>query len=252
MLDKTSDIAIAAESWLAEFEAALTAADDDALKRLFHPDSHWRDALALSWTLQTVDGRDGILKTLKAQAAGAAPSGFAIDPDRAPPRKVTRAGTDCIEAIFRFETKLGRGDGVIRLIPDQADGSRLKAWTLLTALQELKSFEEQLGVSRPRGNAYSRDFRGPNWLDLRKASNDYADRDPAVLVIGGGQSGLCIAARLKQLNVDTLIVDRMQRIGAPLFRFRIRVVILRRPRIQIPAHVVERPLRRFNQRTHLG
>ena len=213
MLDKTSDIAIAAESWLAEFEAALTAADDDALKRLFHPDSHWRDALALSWTLQTVDGRDGILKTLKAQAAGAAPSGFAIDPDRAPPRKVTRAGTDCIEAIFRFETKLGRGDGVIRLIPDQADGSRLKAWTLLTALQELKSFEEQLGVSRPRGNAYSRDFRGPNWLDLRKASNDYADRDPAVLVIGGGQSGLCIAARLKQLNVDTLIVDRMQRIG---------------------------------------
>ena len=22
---------------------------------------------------------------------------------------------------------------------------------------------------RPRGQAYSRDFRGPNWLDLRKA-----------------------------------------------------------------------------------
>ncbi len=84
---------------------------------------------------------------------------------------------------------------------------------MLTALEELKGFEEQLGAARPRGNAYSRDFRGPNWLDLRKASNDYADRDPTVLVIGGGQSGLCIAARLKQLNVDTLIVDRMQRIG---------------------------------------
>ena len=67
--------------------------------------------------------------------------------------------------------------------------------------------------ARPRGNAYSRDFRGPNWLDLRKASADYADRDPTVLVIGGGQSGLCIAARLKQLNVDTLIVDREKRIG---------------------------------------
>lgn len=213
MLDKTSDIAIAAESWLAEFEAALTAADGGALKKLFHPDSHWRDALALSWTLQTIDGRDDILKTLRAQADRAAPSGFAIDPDRAPPRKVMRAGTDCIEAIFKFETRVGRGDGVIRLIPDKADNNRLKAWTLLTALQELKGFEEQLGVSRPRGNAYSRDFRGPNWLDLRKASNDYADRDPTVLVIGGGQSGLCIAARLKQLNVDTLIVDRMQRIG---------------------------------------
>jgi Pyridine nucleotide-disulphide oxidoreductase len=213
MLDKTSDIAIAAEGWLAEFESALAALDDGALERLFHPDSYWRDALALSWTLQTINGRGDILKMLKAQAPSAAPSGFAIDPDRAAPRKVMRAGTDCIEAIFGFETKLGRGDGIIRLIPDADDGNRLKAWTLLTALQELKGFEEQLGVSRPRGNAYSRDFRGPNWLDLRNASNAYTEREPTVLVIGGGQSGLCIAARLKQLNVDTLIVDRMQRIG---------------------------------------
>ena len=53
-----------------------------------------------------------------------------------------RAGTDCIEAIFKFETKLGRGDGIIRLIPDTDDGNRLKAWTLLTALEELKGFEE--------------------------------------------------------------------------------------------------------------
>ena len=89
----------------------------------------------------------------------------------------------------------------------------MKAWTLLTALEELKGFEEQIGTARPRGSAYSRDFRGPNWLDLRKASAEYADHDPTVLVIGGGQSGLCIAARLKQLNVDTLIVDREVRIG---------------------------------------
>lgn len=213
MLDRTSDLAIAAEGWLAEFEAALAARDDGALTNLFHSDSYWRDALALSWTLQTINGRDAILPALKAQATKAKPASFAIDPDRAAPRKVMRAGTDCIEAIFKFETAVGRGDGVIRLIPDIDDGGRLKAWTLLTALEELKGFEEQLGVNRPRGNAYSRDFRGPNWLDLRKAANDYANRDPTVLVIGGGQSGLCIAARLKQLNVDTLIVDRMERIG---------------------------------------
>jgi putative flavoprotein involved in K+ transport len=136
-----------------------------------------------------------------------------IDPDRAAPRKVMRAGTNAIEAIFKFETRVGRGSGIIRLIPDEDDGNRLKAWTLLTELGELKGFEEQLGVNRPRGNAYSRDFRGPNWLDLRNASAGYAEHDPTVLVIGGGQSGLSIAARLKQLNVDTLIVDREKRIG---------------------------------------
>ncbi|WP_291864748.1 NAD(P)/FAD-dependent oxidoreductase [Bradyrhizobium sp.] len=213
MLDRTENIAAAVENWLAQFEDALTMPDDIGLKALFHPDSYWRDVLALSWTLQTINGRDAVLKTLKAQAAQAAPSGFAIDPDRAAPRWVTRAGTSSIEAIFRFETALGRGDGILRLIPDAANGNRLKAWTLLTALEELKGFEEQLGVARPRGSAYSRDFRGPNWLDLRKIATDYTDRDPTVLVIGGGQSGLCIAARLKQLQVDTLIVDRELRIG---------------------------------------
>ena len=213
MLDRTEDIAAAVENWLAQFEDALTKPGDGPLKALFHPDSYWRDVLALSWTLQTVNGRDAILKTLQSQATAAAPSGFAIDPDRAAPRRVTRAGTNSIEAIFKFETAVGRGDGILRLIPDSGDGNRLKAWTLLTALEELKGFEEQVGVARPRGSAYSRDFRGPNWLDLRKASAEYADRDPTVLVIGGGQSGLCIAARLKQLNVDTLIVDRETRIG---------------------------------------
>src|SRR5260221_9339225 len=212
MLDKTDDISVAADDWLAQFEEALTKPDDGLLKMLFCRDSYWRDVLALSWNIQTINGADGILGELKALARHAAPRGFAIDPDRRAQRKVMRAGTNCIEAIFKFETKVGRGSGILRLIPDSADG-KLNAWTLLTELGELKGFEEQLGAQRPRGNAYSRDFRGPNWFDLRKASSAYADHDPTVLVIGGGKSGLSIAARLKQLNVDTLIVDREKRIG---------------------------------------
>src|SRR6185436_10396531 len=192
-------------NWLAQFEDALKKSDHGVLKTLFHPDSHWRDVLALSWNIQTINGADAILNELKLHAPSALPTGFVVDPDRAPPRKVMRAGTSAIEAIFKFETRVGRGSGIIRLVPDAADGNRLKAWTLLTELGELKGFEEQLGVARPRGNAYSRDFRGPNWLDLRKNSAGYAEHDPTVLVIGGGQSGLSIAARLKQLNVDTLI-----------------------------------------------
>ena len=213
MLDKTDDISVAADNWFAQFEEALTRPNDGLLRTLFCQDSHWRDVLALSWNIQTINGADGILSELKALARSAAPRGFAIDPDRRAPRKVIRAGTDCIETIFKFDTRVGRGSGILRLIADTADDNKFKAWTLLTELGELKGFEEQLGAERPRGNAYSRDFRGPNWLDLRKASSAYADHDPTVLVIGGGQSGLSIAARLKQLNVDTLIVDREKRIG---------------------------------------
>lgn len=213
MLDRTDDIALSAENWLAEFARALEHPDDRTLRPLFHPDSFWRDVLALSWNLQTLQGLDSILTELALRARRALPRHFRIDPDRAPPRRVKRAGTDTIEAIFSFETRDGRGHGIIRLIPDADDGHRLKAWTLLTALEELKGFEESVGSARPRGQSYSRDFRGPNWLDQRRASVAYADRDPTVLVVGGGQAGLSIAARLKQLSVDTLIVDREKRIG---------------------------------------
>lgn len=213
MLDRTQDISIAAQAWLDDFERTLNRPDPATLDPLFLSDGFWRDVLALSWNLQTVAGRDAITQELAARAPKATPTHFKIASNRAPPRWVMRAGTNCIEAIFSFETAIGRGSGIIRLLPDSADGDRLKAWTLLTALDELKGFEEQLGTLRPRGQAYSRDFRGPNWLDLRNASRDYADRDPAVLVIGGGQAGLAIAARLKQLKVDALIVDREARIG---------------------------------------
>jgi len=201
------------ENWLARFERALAEGDDVLLETLFHADSHWRDVLALTWRIRTVSGADAILGELKAHVGRARPTGFRTDPRRTAPRHVTRAGTGTIEAIFTFETAEGRGSGVLRLIPDVGDGNALKAWTLLTALDEIKGHEEQLGRSRPQGKAYSRDFRGPNWLDIRKAAAEYIERDPAVLVVGGGQAGLSAAARLAQLQVDTLIVDRGRRIG---------------------------------------
>ena len=124
MLDKTDDISLAADNWLAQFEDALAKPDEGLLKTLFLPESYWRDVLALSWNIQTLNGADAILGELKIHARRAAPSGFAIDPDRRAPRKVMRAGTNAIEAIFKFETAVGRGSGIIRLIPDVATATR--------------------------------------------------------------------------------------------------------------------------------
>ena len=196
MLAGSETIATSVDHWLGQFERALTEPDDVLLKTLFHPDSHWRDVLALTWHIRTVNGLDTILRELNAHVGRAHPTGFRTDPHRTAPRYVTRAGTKALEAIFRFETAEGRGSGVVRLTPDANDGDTLRAWTLLTALDEIKGFAEQVGRSRPSGKSYSRDFRGPNWLDLRKAAAEYIERDPAVLVVGGGQAGLSTAARL--------------------------------------------------------
>jgi putative flavoprotein involved in K+ transport len=213
MLDKTEAIATQVESWLEQFESALLGADDTALAKLFHPDSYWRDVLALSWNVTTLNGRDAIVAALRTYAARRAPTHFRLAPDRTAPRHVTRAGTQTIEAIFEFATIEGRGSGVLRLLPDHADRNALKAWTLLTALDELKGHEERDGRAASGSDAVARDFHGPNWLDKRNAAMAYSDRDPDVLVVGGGQAGLAIAARLTHLQIDTLIVDREARIG---------------------------------------
>ncbi|CAN0419735.1 unnamed protein product [Discosporangium mesarthrocarpum] len=204
----------AAENWLTDFGAALSAGDAAALEALFHPDSHWRDLLAFTWHISTVSGHETIAKSLAARAADFKPQAFRLNLDAAPPRMVMRGGReDVLEAIFNFTTSVGPCSGVFRMIADDADSGRLKVWTILTTLDEMTGFEETTGKARPTGEAYSRDFAGPNWLDRRNITAAYEDRDPDVLVVGGGQAGLSVAARLTQLGVDTLIVDKEERVG---------------------------------------
>lgn len=196
-----------ATDWLRAFEVAL--AGGEGLGDLFGEECFWRDVLASSWQIQTVHGPDAVSSGL---VAGAALYSFRVDEDRTPPRLVMRAGEECLEAIIAFEAEAGPGTGVIRLKPSP-DGHGWRCWTLLTALDGLREHPEAVGDNRPTGQSNSRDFRGPNWLDKRRAYETYEDRDPAVIVVGGGQAGLSIAARLTQLGVDTLIVDRHERVG---------------------------------------
>ena len=212
MQSGSDTLAAIANHWLARFEHALSAGDAAALAALFRPDGHWRDVLAFGWQIRTVSGARAIGAELDIAAPRARASGFRTDPARTAPRHATRAGAKCVEAIFRFETAAGRGSGLLRFLADSNDDPP-RAWTLLTTLEELRGHEERTGTRRPTGQSYSRDFSGPNWLDRRRASLGYQDREPAALIVGGGQAGLSIGARLNTLGVDALIVDRWPRAG---------------------------------------
>ena len=207
------DAADAAARWLADFEAALRRRDAAAAADLFLPGGHWRDIVAFTWHIATVSGAAQIRKALTETVASTQPKGFRIDPERTPPRRVSRAGTDALEAFFTFETAVGRGSGVLRLVSDPRAPGRLSAWTLSTSLEQLTGYEERSGERRPTGPSDYRDFGAENWLDKRRKAVAYADRDPAVLIVGAGQAGLALAARLTQLEIDTLVVDRQARIG---------------------------------------
>ena len=63
----------AVADWLDDFNAALAAQDADATAELFATDAFWRDLVALTWNIKTLEGRDEIRTMLSAHArAGAA------------------------------------------------------------------------------------------------------------------------------------------------------------------------------------
>lgn len=206
----TADAQTAA-AWLEAFSAAAQNRDAAAAADLFHDDSHWRDLVACTWHILSFTGRDDIRDALGQAFQKAGPKNFRLASDRTAPRRIDRAGRNCIEAIFEFETAAGMGSGVLRLHPD--DDGVDKAWVLLTALDELTGHEAKVGDHRPGGQAYSREFGGPNWQDHRDRAEAYEDHDPAVVVIGGGQAGLGIAACLGMVGVDALVIDLHERPG---------------------------------------
>ncbi len=201
----------AATTWLAAFDAACRNQDAAAAAGLFLPESHWRDLVAFTWHILTRNGRSEIEAGLRSGLPAVGPSGFRLAEGRTPPRVVMRAGRQTVEAIFAFDTLAGRGGGVLRLRPDANGG--LGAWVILTALDALKEHEAKIGGRRPGGQASAREFGGENWLDKRNRATAYEDHDPAVVVIGGGQAGLGIAASLGVIGVDALVIDQHERIG---------------------------------------
>ena len=199
--------------WLGAFERALNGEDAADVSALIEDDGNWRDVLAFTWRIVPTVGATDIAAGMVARQPVVQAKNFEISQDRTPPRRVKRLGRDCIEAMFAFNTVFGNCEGVLRIAPANEAGSAFKAWVISTSLESLTGFEEQIGANRPSGAAYSRNFGGDNWEGVRAKAQAYENRDPTVLVVGGAQAGLSAAARLNQLGVNTLVVEKWPRIG---------------------------------------
>ncbi len=181
-------------AWLAAFASALTR--NAPIADLFAPDCYWRDLVAFTWNIRTLEGAGEIQAMLDTRLAEVQPRGFT-------PVEAEGGGW------FTFETATGRGRGQVRL----KDG---KAHMLFTALRELKGFEEKAGPTREEGVTYGAVKGGkPTWAERRAAASAAlgSTEQPFCLIVGGGQGGIGLAARLKRLDVPTLVVDALPRPG---------------------------------------
>ncbi|PYH95969.1 FAD/NAD(P)-binding domain-containing protein [Aspergillus ellipticus CBS 707.79] len=194
-----------AQKWLTGLESLLTTGSFAQLPALFHEDSWWRDRLALTWDLRSIQSRATIQAFLAEHQPGAAISALRLQHEG-------KVEPDQLDVLL-FETRVGRGEGVLRLTLGE-DGV-WKAYSMYTALQELKGLEEPLGIRRPHGTIETmpRGLAGGNWLERRQRLRGFREEEPTALIVGAGQAGLNIAARLQSLGVSHLIVDRNERVG---------------------------------------
>ena len=213
MLDnQIINIGSEADNWLHSFNEAVSEQKNKQksikiLSNLFFEDSHWRDILALTWKIQTVSEKSKIIEKLYNNILEVSAKDFQIDQKRTLPREVIRGGKSVIEVILKFNTKFGECEGVVRLYEDYEEQRTFKAWSLLTALSELNDSNNK------KIENYRNTLEGPNWLDNRNKDRLFNNREPEVIVVGSGQAGLSIASRLKQQDIDTLIVDKNERVG---------------------------------------
>ena len=201
MLDEALDAAVVAV--LDRLNAALEAKDAAAVAALFEADGYWRDLVAFTWNIRTLEGRHEIAAMLAAQLPAIRPRGFTITPGEA-----AEDGGGFQQAWIDFETEAGRGHGHIRIREGQI-------WTLLTTLKELKGAEERRGPTRPKGVAHGAFQDRKTWAETRaeEAATLGHETQPYVLIVGGGQGGIALGARLRQLDVPTIIVERNARAG---------------------------------------
>jgi putative flavoprotein involved in K+ transport len=201
MLDKTP--AARTEALLARFDQALQSGRIDEAVSLFAGECYWRDLVAFTWNIKTLEGRDEVRDMLTECLARVKPRHWALAEGETP----TEAG-GVTEAWITFETDIARGYGLIRLKGDLI-------WTLLTTMVELKGHEEKVGFARPLGAKHGVNPGAKTWKEERdeEARTLGFETQPYVVIIGGGQGGIALGARLRQLSVPTIIVERNERPG---------------------------------------
>jgi putative flavoprotein involved in K+ transport len=201
MTNQSNTAAKQISDWLSRFGAALDRQDTSAALLQFADECYWRDLVSFTWNIKTLEGKTEIQALLAATLSEVRPGSWRIVEEATEEDGVT-------SGWFEFETALARGKGHLRL----KEG---RCWTLLTTITELKGFEEKHGATRSLGTEHGVFKNRKTWLERKtqeEAELGYS-RQPYCVIIGGGQGGIALAARLKRLEVPTIIIEKNARPG---------------------------------------
>ncbi|EIN12996.1 FAD/NAD(P)-binding domain-containing protein [Punctularia strigosozonata HHB-11173 SS5] len=189
------------------------------------------DLLCFGWDFHSLEGREKITSYLSQprEGKGEAVTRLAharlsdvkiettssLGPPSPFPIPGAPAGVVGVMSTFTFKLanpdRVGRG--LVRLVPDPSQpgpdgGPGYKALTLFLNVEDFVGHEEP--KERPTGI-----FDGHKipWPEVRAQQIASTEQDPTVLIVGGGQAGMMCAARMKQLGIRALVIEKSSRVG---------------------------------------
>lgn len=194
-----------ARTWFNAFSAFIVSNDVQGVSTLLIKHALWRDILSLTWDFRIFSGITKITQFMNDRLASVHPRAFKLRED--PYLRFQKPAPDLawIMFFFDFESDAGIASGVVRLVPTAT--GEWKGYTVFTNLEGLRGFPEKVGALRNSAPNHGK------WEEERRREFEFEDHEPTVLIVGAGQCGLGLAARLKVLGVSTLVVEKNARIG---------------------------------------
>ena len=185
-------------------DSRTAAGDMERAVELFQPDCYWRDLVTFTWNIKTMEGASRSATCW----SSAARRDQAVELEARGGRARLRSG--------RRDRGLDRvrNRGGARLRPHPAEGR--------PNLDTADDDEPNSRATRNRSGFAGRwaPNMAPNrdrktWKEERepKAAELGNSRQPYCVIVGGGQGGIALGARLRQLDVPTIIIEKNARPG---------------------------------------
>merc|ERR1711939_1021155 len=183
-----------AESIVSQLSKVMGDGDAQGFTDMFLEYGVWRDKLSFTWDHRTFNFHPAILKAATDLFPTTKATNFKF---LKPEPVVSRPYPDFaqLQCVVSFETELVVASAVINSVLTK---NGWKIYTMHTVAEKLKRFPE----IAPNDGHMTGDI---SWEKQRAKDVDAAD--PEVLIIGGGQNGLAMAARCKALGMESLVID---------------------------------------------
>lgn len=184
----------------------------------FTDDAIWRDTYAMTGTLRTFYTKKSIAAAWHATCKLTNPGCFAPQGQPSIFRAQNVAWVNIAFAFHADGAPATSCSGSFAIVPQNQRS--WKIWMFRTILEQLDG-QPNVDYLAPIGSSSHTTCPGPvtNGVDhtatnraqgnLTSGTNPFYD----CIIVGGGQSGLSVAGRLKALGVSYLVIDKMKQVG---------------------------------------